>query len=98
MPGQKEQAVLDMVKQTTPSGNPQAVLDAMDKFAWSKQGFLMNIGDVKGVILDSVIDQYQPVVRVHSCMQHTCQILWLENTDPKAVESNGQHAGYCIAV
>lgn len=62
VPGRKEQAVLDLVKQTTPAGNPQAVLDAIDNFAWSKQEFLMNIGDVKGVIVDSVIDQYQPMV------------------------------------
>ena len=71
MSGKKEQAVLDMVKQTTPPGDPQAVLDAIDNFAWSRQGFLMNIGDVKGAILDSVIDQYHPTVST-SLLHEAC--------------------------
>lgn len=58
--------MLDMVRKTTAQGDSQAVLDAIDNFAWSKQGFLMNIGDVKGAILDSVIVQHQPRVGAHS--------------------------------
>lgn len=77
--------MLEMVKQTTPKGNPQAVLDAIDSIGWndnlpwSDKEFLMNIGDVKGAILDSVIDQYQPHVGTHlsahfhaGLMTHIC--------------------------
>ena len=65
-----------MVQQTTPQGNPQAVLDAIDSVGWrdnlpwNDKDFLMNVGDVKGAILDSVIHQYQPQVGTHTC-QHT---------------------------
>lgn len=62
VPGQKEQAVLDLVRRSTPQGDPQAVLDVIDNYAWSKCPSLMNIGDVKGTILDSVIEQHQPTV------------------------------------
>ena len=63
VPGQKEQAVLHQIKQFTPRGDAQAVLDAMDSFGWSEQGFLSNIGNVKGAILDSVVERCQPLVR-----------------------------------
>ena len=65
--GQKEQQVLEMVLKTTPSGDPQAVLDAIDNHAWTT-GFLMNIGDRKGAIMDEALYRCQP--KVHStCLQ-----------------------------
>ena len=45
-PGQKEQTVLELVLKTTPAGNPQAVLDAIDNYAWTT-GFLMNMGTAR---------------------------------------------------
>ena len=42
--------MLDYLRKTTPPGEPDAVLAAMDRFA-REQRFLMNIGDVKGQIL-----------------------------------------------
>ena len=60
--GQKEQNVLDMVLRTTPPGNPEAVLDAIDNYGWSSD-FLMNIGDRKGAILDKALHKRQPQVR-----------------------------------
>ncbi len=54
--------VLDMVLKTVPAGNPQGVLDAIDHYAWTT-GFLMNIGDRKGAIVDTVIEDHQPKVR-----------------------------------
>ena len=52
-----------MVLKSTPSGNPQAVLDAIDNHAWTT-GFLMNIGDRKGAIMDKALHRCQPRVRI----------------------------------
>ena len=60
--GRTEQQVLDMVKQTVPKGNPQAVLNAIDRYVQTSNVILMNIGDVKGKIVEQVIAQYQPKV------------------------------------
>ncbi|KAA6423602.1 MAG: catechol O-methyltransferase, partial [Trebouxia sp. A1-2] len=54
-----EHAVLQLVKRKTRPNNPQAVLDIIDQFAWNTQ-WLTNIGDHKGAILDSAIQQHQP--------------------------------------
>lgn len=59
--GQKELNVLDMVLRTTPPGNPEAVLDAIDNYGWNSD-FLMNIGDRKGAILDKALQKRQPQV------------------------------------
>jgi len=59
--GQEEQNVLDMVLRTTPPGNPEAVLDAIDNYGWNSD-FLMNIGDRKGAILDKAVQKRQPQV------------------------------------
>ena len=37
------------------------MLDAIDRYGWNT-GFLMNIGDRKGAIVDTVIDKYRPKV------------------------------------
>lgn len=58
---QKEQKVLEMVLKTAPSGDPQAVIDAIDNYAWST-GFLMNIGDRKGAIMEAALHECQPKV------------------------------------
>ena len=54
--------MLELVLRTAPPGNPDAVLNAIDDYGW-KTGFLMNIGDRKGAILDRVIEKYQPKAR-----------------------------------
>lgn len=59
--GQKEQRVLDMVLKTAPPGDAQAVVDAIDSYAWSN-GFLMNIGDRKGAIMEAALLRCQPKV------------------------------------
>ncbi len=53
--------MLDMVLRTTPPGNPEAVLDAIDNYGWNSD-FLMNIGDRKGAILDKAVQKRQPQV------------------------------------
>ena len=52
-----------MVLCTVPAGNPQAVLDAIDHHAWTTS-FLMNIGDRKGAIVDTVVEKHQPKVNL----------------------------------
>uniref|UniRef100_A0A7S3RAW3 catechol O-methyltransferase n=1 Tax=Dunaliella tertiolecta TaxID=3047 RepID=A0A7S3RAW3_DUNTE len=50
----REARLLDHVVSTTPAGNPSAVVQAIDDYAWSKEWF-MNVGDQKGKILDEAI-------------------------------------------
>lgn len=64
IPGSLEQEVLNVVQQTAPEGNAQAVLDAIDNFV-SEKGVLINIGDVKGALVESVVTRCQPKVRHH---------------------------------
>lgn len=59
--GQKEQKVLEMVLKTAPSGDPQAVIDVIDNYAWNT-GFLMNIGDRKGAVMEAALHRCQPKV------------------------------------
>ena len=79
-----------MIIRTVPPGNPDAVLNAIDEYGWTT-GFLMNIGDRKGAIMDRVIDKHQPKVEqlFDACIHlvtNTChaqyqiaQMLWWES-------------------
>lgn len=61
-PGELEQKVLEMVKRTTPQGNAQAVLDAIDSYNTSGSMPLIDIGDIKGALVESVLAKYKPQV------------------------------------
>ena len=76
--GQLEQQVLDHVKKSAPQGDSQALLDAIDSFV-SDKGMLINIGENKGKLVESVIHQHQPMVGMSlsiicisacACMHH----------------------------
>ena len=76
--GQLEQEVLDYVKKSAPQGDSQAVLDTIDSFV-SEKGMLINIGKNKGRLVESVINQHQPMVGMSlsmiclfacACMHH----------------------------
>jgi len=54
----REQRLLEYVKKEAPAGNPQAALDAIDKYAHSQE-FFMNVGDSKGEILKEEIDKLE---------------------------------------
>jgi catechol O-methyltransferase len=56
----REQAVLDHVLATTPAGDIDAVIAAIDGYAY-KQKYLINVGDEKGAILDGVIERAKPM-------------------------------------
>jgi catechol O-methyltransferase len=58
----KEQLVQD-VQANVPAGDVDAAIKRIDEFG-SKQSFLMNIGDEKGVLLDDVITRAQPKIVV----------------------------------
>eukprot|EP00897_Mesotaenium_endlicherianum_P010301 jgi/Mesen1/929/ME000118S00106 len=57
----KEQLLLEHVKKTAPAGNPGAVIDAIDAYAWDGN-FFMNVGDIKGKIVDDEIKAKNPKV------------------------------------
>ncbi|KAL4124396.1 hypothetical protein PRIC2_007994 [Phytophthora ramorum] len=52
---------LEFVRQHATQGDAQSVVDAMDKFAY-EETWMMNIGDVKGAIVDAEIEQAKPQV------------------------------------
>lgn len=52
---------LEYVRQHATQGDAQSVVDAMDEFAYTKT-WMMNIGDVKGAIVDAEIEKAKPQV------------------------------------
>ncbi|KAG8597333.1 hypothetical protein GDO81_002253 [Engystomops pustulosus] len=55
----KEQRILEFVKQNATEGDPQSVLDHIDKYCSQKE-WAMNVGDEKGLILDNVLKEANP--------------------------------------
>ena len=47
------------VTENAKQGDVQNILDTIDKYGWTKQ-WLMNIGDIKGKILDQAIQTRKP--------------------------------------
>jgi len=59
----KEEQVLRYLYSYAKEGDPQDVLDKMDKFGW-EQEWMMNVGDVKGKVLRQEVIKRQPKVAV----------------------------------
>ncbi|XP_040203864.1 catechol O-methyltransferase-like [Rana temporaria] len=59
MAGEKEQRILEFVKQNAVRGDPQSVVDHIDKYCSQKE-WAMNVGDEKGLILDNVVKETDP--------------------------------------
>ncbi|GJP72584.1 hypothetical protein CLOP_g3297 [Closterium sp. NIES-67] len=57
----KEARLLEHIAQTVPANDPQAVISAIDSYAWSSPEFFMNVGDVKGAILDDAVRRANPL-------------------------------------
>ncbi|KAM5263699.1 catechol O-methyltransferase [Ctenodactylus gundi] len=55
----KEQRILHHVQQHAKPGDPQSVLKAIDTYCSEKE-WAMNLGDKKGEIMDTVIQEYSP--------------------------------------
>lgn len=55
----RESAAADHVLATARKGDPDDVLATIDKFAYEKS-FLINVGDEKGVLLDSAVARAKP--------------------------------------
>ena len=51
--------VLERVARDAVDGNPEDVLRVVDEFGWSGN-WMMNIGDVKGKILDEAVERRRP--------------------------------------
>ncbi|XP_068099417.1 catechol O-methyltransferase-like [Hyperolius riggenbachi] len=61
MTGSREQRILEHVQQNAIRGDPQSVLDHIDKYCREKE-WAMNVGDDKGLILDSIVKETNPNV------------------------------------
>ncbi|XP_075710474.1 catechol O-methyltransferase-like [Rhinoderma darwinii] len=57
----KEQRVLQYVLDNAARGDPQSVVDNIDKYCTEKE-WAMNVGDQKGMILDNVVKETNPSV------------------------------------
>ncbi|XP_044131513.1 LOW QUALITY PROTEIN: catechol O-methyltransferase-like [Bufo gargarizans] len=55
----KEQRILEFVKENAAKGDPQSVVDHIDKYCSQKE-WAMNVGDEKGLILDKVFRETNP--------------------------------------
>ncbi|XP_073484925.1 catechol O-methyltransferase-like [Aquarana catesbeiana] len=55
----REQRILEFVLQNAVHGNPQSVLDHIDKYCREKE-WAMNVGDEKGLILDNMLQETNP--------------------------------------
>lgn len=66
--GTPEQRLLDHVKKTAKKNDPQSVLDTIDDFCWKNQ-WMMNVGNIKGQILDKAVNEANPKVRRGLCVR-----------------------------
>ncbi|XP_053862861.1 catechol O-methyltransferase isoform X1 [Malaclemys terrapin pileata] len=57
----KEERILNFVLQNAVRGDPQSVLDTIDKYCSQKE-WAMNVGDEKGLILDKILEETKPSV------------------------------------
>ncbi|KAM9330864.1 catechol O-methyltransferase-like [Gastrophryne carolinensis] len=57
----KEQRLLQYVMENAVRGNPQSVVDYVDKYCNEKE-WAMNVGDQKGIILDKIVKDTNPIV------------------------------------
>ncbi|XP_038665155.1 catechol O-methyltransferase-like [Scyliorhinus canicula] len=55
----KEARILEFVLQNAVNGDPQSVVDKIDKYCREKE-WAMNVGDEKGAILDKVLEEANP--------------------------------------
>ncbi|XP_069476087.1 catechol O-methyltransferase-like [Ambystoma mexicanum] len=55
----KEQRILNYVLQNAVRGDPQSVIDAIDKYCGEKE-WAMHVGDEKGAIMDKVVTETNP--------------------------------------
>eukprot|EP00897_Mesotaenium_endlicherianum_P010313 jgi/Mesen1/930/ME000118S00111 len=59
----REETLLQHVKNVAPAGDANAVLKAVDDYAWQGNWF-MCIGDQKGILLEDAVKQADPLVAV----------------------------------
>ncbi|XP_035682397.1 catechol O-methyltransferase-like isoform X1 [Branchiostoma floridae] len=96
----KEQRVLRYVQQNASRGDPDSVLAAVDKFGWETE-WAMNVGDVKGLILDRFVKETAPqtmlelgtymgysAIRVVRLLPETAKFLTVEFNPENAAIAN----------
>ncbi|XP_053135355.1 catechol O-methyltransferase [Hemicordylus capensis] len=57
----KEQRILNSVSYNAVKGSPESVMDCIDKYCSQKE-WAMNVGDEKGLILDQMVQEADPMV------------------------------------
>lgn len=57
----KEQRILNYVQENAVSGDPQSVMETIDKYCSQKE-WAMNVGDKKGRFLDTIVTEQRPSV------------------------------------
>jgi hypothetical protein len=60
--GTKEERLLKYVQENAERGNAKSVIDTIDQWCWTTQ-WMMNVGNVKGLILDTEVEKAKPKVR-----------------------------------
>lgn len=60
--GTPERRLLAYVQANAKKGDPNDILKTIDEWCWSSQ-WMMNIGNIKGQILDRAVSEAQPKVR-----------------------------------
>jgi hypothetical protein len=58
----REEEYLKYVFTNSKEGNAEEVMNAIDKYGW-EQDWMMNVGDVKGELLDQLMKERKPKVR-----------------------------------
>ncbi|XP_072271781.1 catechol O-methyltransferase-like [Pyxicephalus adspersus] len=96
MADKKEQRILEFVKQNAVKGDPQSVLDEIDKYCIQKE-WAMNVGDEKGLILDNLVKETNPSVVLELgtyCGYSAVRIARLLKLDARlfSIEKNPEYA------
>jgi hypothetical protein len=61
--GTPEDRLLKHVLDNATRGDPTSVINTIDSWCWTTQ-WMMNVGDVKGVIVDDQVEKASPMVRI----------------------------------
>ena len=86
----KEEELSKFILSNEVDSDSQSILDAMDQFGW-KKGFLMNVGEEKGLILEGVIKETNAkrvlelgvymgysTIRIANCLKESGQVTSIE--------------------
>lgn len=99
----KEEEVLRYVLNTPGTNNPENLIKTIDKFCWWDNNWMMNVGDVKGLILDNEVKRKQPLNALELgayCGYSATRIARLlpEGGHLYSIEPNMKHVAYTTTI